>query len=410
MINLIRIMEDRSLLISSKVMGVVGENNAEVLKFIFPKKINDINIPDGSLSYKILTENSTNGYVEYDLNNDEFSIPQELTSDETLSFAIGIFQNNSMIWKSFTYCLIFMPGQNTNAESIVRNAVLKLNYDKLYDALAERDIELPEKSTSPTQTDVDGLISIVENLDDGESIRNAILSDIRGSFTENIGGDFTNKTLAQLVGTAQGEPTGDGVIGDDGEFYPTTVPYNDGEIYRIRAAIGYLANLLTEDTIELSGSYQTVNGSISTIEDELDSIKSKIVDCLNSILDPDEPYTTDLTWTSIKDLVDNLPDDVEEIVTQSISADSDILRSQIDLTVDTIIEQYELTIQPVRGSWTNTINNIYAVCAAISELNHGGEISETVISVPFSYIENGITTNLEFTVIDGKPVIKEMEE
>lgn len=315
MINLIRIMEDRSLLISSKVMGVVGENNAEILKFIFPKKINDINIPDGSLSYKILTENSTNGYVEYDLNNDEFSIPQELTSDETLSFAIGIFQNNSMIWKSFTYCLIFMPGQNTNAESIVRNVVLKLNYDKLYDVLAEDDVELPEKSTSPTQTDVDGLISIVETLDSRASIINEILSDIRESFTENVGGDFTNKTFAEIIGTAQGEPSEDGIVGDDGEFHPYIYPYNDGEIYRIRAAIGYLANTLAEK-IELRGSYQTVNGSISTIEDELDSIKSKIIDCLNSIIAPDEPYTTELAWTNIKQEIQSLPNIVDAEIEQ----------------------------------------------------------------------------------------------
>lgn len=384
--NTIHVTQHRHLIPDSDNFGTVTENNAEILHFEFPDTIDGRDI---NTVFKKLIFINSDGKTTLNIGTDgTVKLSNMLTLREQATIIVELTAPNWK-WLSYPYPIHFtdVPLDVPEIGKIFRDelaAVLheinpstdysSYTWEELLEVVANLDGGAKDKlktaletvkttyglTTEIDDTDVDSLItSMIQMFAD-------MLGAIRSSFTINVGGDFTNKTFAEIIGTAQGEPTGDGVIGDDGEFHSTTVPYNDGEIYRLRAAIGYLADILTEETIELSGSYQTVNGSISTIEDEIDNIKSKIVDCLNSILDPDEPYTTDLTWGSIKDLVDNLPSDVEIIVTQSIAADSDNLRSQIDLTVDTIIEQYELTTQPVRGSWTNTVNNIYAVCAELA--------------------------------------------
>lgn len=68
-------------------------------------------------------------------------------------------------------------------------------------------------------------------------------------------------------------------------------------------------------------------------------------------------------------------------------------------------------INPV-GSTSINQNGTYNVTefAEVVVDVRSGEISETKISVPFKGVVDGAKINLEFTVNNGNPVIKEMEE
>ena len=94
---------------------------------------------------------------------------------------------------------------------------------------------------------------------------------------------------------------------------------------------------------------------------------------------------------------------------QIVKEAQDDYREQFDAALEEIVTEFELDVTLTETEdLADTLSNLSAVCEALA--SGGGEISADNISVPFSYTENGVTTNLEFTVIDGNPVIKEMEE
>lgn len=107
MINLIRVMEDRRLLISSKSAGVTGENNAEILRFIFPEKISNKNASDLTKTFKIY--NSTMEEPRsITLSNDEVNITDSMSNDTSSTIWLELSADN-FLWMSEPYTLIFVP-------------------------------------------------------------------------------------------------------------------------------------------------------------------------------------------------------------------------------------------------------------------------------------------------------------
>lgn len=201
-----------------------------------------------------------------------------------------------------------------------------------------------------------------------------VLRDLRGSFAANVGGGYSNKSLAELVGTAEGD---DSLAGSN-------FAYNNGAIYGIRDVLGYLANAFSEETIE--NSLPKIDGAVETISDSLADIKSNIVATLNAILDPETEYDTDTPWFEIKELVENLPDDVGSQTASAVDSNSAGLRTAVDNAISAIIAEYELDVELVTGTWEATLNNLTAVCAALD-----AQASPPVIQ-PLTATANGTYT------------------
>ncbi|MCQ2484749.1 MAG: hypothetical protein MJ168_05385 [Clostridia bacterium] len=361
MINTIRIFPDRCLMADSNKIGIMGEVNAEILHFVHPAEINGEGIEN--FDCELVFQNEYNGeparYV-YSLEGTDFKIPVELTTSPELVLMVQYLKGSQVKWKS-------CPTTFYLADSI--NDDINNPLDSLRDELrAEEKAEI---------TNV-----------------------LRKSFTYNIGGDFSNASFEDMIGVAR--ESDDGIIDDEGNFEHTII-YDSGELNNLRKALSNLFQTLSE-TIT-TGEEVTAKEAISGINTAWTNLKTEVVSTINNILGTD--YSNNISWEDINRLIQTLPSDVANIVTSSIDDNSDSLREDVDNKIAELCNQYDVDIDILTGSWFATLESISALCEAID--TGGGEITADNISVPFSYTENGVTTNLEFTVIDGNPVIR-MEE
>lgn len=107
MINLIKVLEDRSLLISSKMAGVTGENNAEILRFAFPEKISGKNTSGLTKTLKIYNSTMTEPR-SITLTNDEVNITDSMSNDTSSTIWLELSTDN-FLWMSESYTLVFVP-------------------------------------------------------------------------------------------------------------------------------------------------------------------------------------------------------------------------------------------------------------------------------------------------------------
>lgn len=168
MINLVRIMPDRQLLISSKTIGTIGENNAEIFKFIFPEKINDedIDVFECRLVFNSELFGEPASYV-YTLEGDTFEINESLTASNELILAVQFLKDSEVKWISLPLTLYVAQTANENSE----DPLLKYKEEwelevkeNLADALTESALA-SELSPVPDYNDMslNNMINTVEN-------------------------------------------------------------------------------------------------------------------------------------------------------------------------------------------------------------------------------------------------------
>lgn len=98
MINNILICENRTLIPSSFAIGVVNENNAEILNLKKPRVLNDRAISDFKTH---LVFSNDHGKFETDLDGDLYPLNSTLTTDTSLTLIVQFIDNNVVIWSSF---------------------------------------------------------------------------------------------------------------------------------------------------------------------------------------------------------------------------------------------------------------------------------------------------------------------
>ena len=80
-------------------LGVVGENNANILHFIKPDKINNTNVSEFECTLNF--RNTANKTYTYVLNGDYFSLGKELTVSNTLIMYVRFSKDDIVFWESF---------------------------------------------------------------------------------------------------------------------------------------------------------------------------------------------------------------------------------------------------------------------------------------------------------------------
>lgn len=135
MINLIRILENRTLLISSKIIGVQDESNAEILKIAKPPKINGEDI--SNFTAKPIFKNKNGSFTNkvFD-SNDEIKLTPELTSDDFLEFSVYFLKGNEVIWKSKPITLYLHNDIDNSGNNIVEDTENRIKQE-LIDAVSE---------------------------------------------------------------------------------------------------------------------------------------------------------------------------------------------------------------------------------------------------------------------------------
>lgn len=237
MIRTITVSENRRLTISSDAMGVVTENNAEILHFEFPVTINGE--PISGYTKTVYFSDGVNKFNRPIQSDGTVKIDSGLTAKEQLTFWVEITGENFK-WATFPYDIYF---EFINAD-------------------------LPPAIS---------------------------LGDVQNSFGKNIGGDYSDKEFAELVGE---QPD-----------------YNSGSLYELRAAYERLTTYMTNVA---HTPYRTLNKSLEDLTTTTEQLKAEIVDCLNAILEPEEPYTSESLWDVLKQAIETLPEDVAEKIEQIV--------------------------------------------------------------------------------------------
>ena len=105
MINNIRIFSDRCLIPDNDRIGVQGEINAEILRFIKPDKINGESIDNFDM--RVILESAGERY-KVDIETDELPLAERYTGGDTLTVAVQFLKNNEVKWMSIPLTLILL--------------------------------------------------------------------------------------------------------------------------------------------------------------------------------------------------------------------------------------------------------------------------------------------------------------
>lgn len=106
MIKTIKITPTRLLLIEGKnQIGVISENNAEILKFIKPIRINCE--PIENFAMRVILETAGERY-KVDMESDELPLDERYTGGDTLTVAVQFLKNNEVKWISLPLTLILL--------------------------------------------------------------------------------------------------------------------------------------------------------------------------------------------------------------------------------------------------------------------------------------------------------------
>lgn len=275
MINNITVLENRKLKPTSKKLGVTGENNAEILQFSFPEKIDNHDISELK---KTLYFSNTDGTYSLDIVNNTVELSALLTTQTEATMYVVLTAEN-FLWSSYIYDVTFEQKPDSESGSIL-------------------DIVRKE-------------------------VEDELLVKIRDSFKHNVGGnfDYAEMRLNQLIGDRDEEI--EGIINPQ--------PYHDGVLYTTARKLQTLVNLFTDEitTGSVSGIYDNTN----FLTQETSKIRGYVITAINSTLGTD--YPLDTAWIELVEAVQKLPDDVEVKVDGIVS---DTITETTDTNSSALVE------------------------------------------------------------------------
>lgn len=316
--------------ISRNIVGVQGEKTAEIFEIYVPEKINGVTVGD---EWFVALENKSNGYEEIapaknfeggKVKNYWFTFLERFTTDRTIRFSM-ILRNldGVQIWKSETVDFVFLPAQNFNAESVIRKAVIKLNYDNLYTMLVNAGVITTEPKENPTQADIDLLIAIAREAIDDNTVLDALKQAMIDCFGDGTIIDlYTWEEIeAYLTGyrykfaTWVNQKTDEASPITEERTTDTNIPFSDAKSeinYMLRTLADNIWHIVTG--LPIPSTHVTWQDVRDALEAYPDRIKQQISDELGIILNEltgTEDYS-DLTWEEMKTAVQTLFLEMEE--------------------------------------------------------------------------------------------------
>lgn len=315
MIKNITILQNRKIIFEDfcGLVGTVGEKNAEIFHINVPKEINGTKYDDvanPSYHWYWQCENLHNGYTEGELTPHRdasmhvdywmFSFSQEHTVDLNVKFSVSLRRNNnSVIWSSEAVTFYFLPALNFNAESAVRKAIIKLNYDKLFEMLKEQGVIGGEPLDNPTEADVEGLILAARDaLQD-----KGALAGLKISLAETLGdGTFTNHT------------TFDEII---------------EHIYEYQNHFGDWSHSVSIDTYPITEYGVSGTASYREAKNDINFILQELANNIWSMVTGLPIPSTRITWQNVKDAIEGFSDRIQQNCADEIAV---ILNAMLETT------------------------------------------------------------------------------
>lgn len=105
--------------VSNCILGVTGEKNATILKFVKPLKINDEPVEN----YKMRAVfNNEAGSFPVEVDSDELALGNEITAFSKSILCVQFLKNDEIKWSSFPAKVYFIKGADDSGENVVEKA------------------------------------------------------------------------------------------------------------------------------------------------------------------------------------------------------------------------------------------------------------------------------------------------
>ena len=113
------VCRDKETMLSDDILGVTGENNATILYFVTPEKINGIEISEFEM---IAVFNGTFGNFKKEVKNNELPLTFDLTQSEYVDVSVQFEMDGEIKWKSFDKRFYFVRGNDDSGINVIDTA------------------------------------------------------------------------------------------------------------------------------------------------------------------------------------------------------------------------------------------------------------------------------------------------
>lgn len=113
------VCRDKETMLSDDILGVTGENNATILYFVTPEKINGIEISDFKM---IAVFDGAFGNFKKEVKNNELALTFDLTQSEYVDVSVQFEMYGEIKWKSFDKRFYFVRGNDDSGINVIDTA------------------------------------------------------------------------------------------------------------------------------------------------------------------------------------------------------------------------------------------------------------------------------------------------
>ncbi len=113
------VCRDKETMLSDDILGVTGENNATILYFITPEKINGIEISEFEM---IAVFDGAFGNFKKEVKNNELPLTFDLTQSEYVDVSVQFEMDGEIKWKSFDKRFYFVRGNDDSGINVIDTA------------------------------------------------------------------------------------------------------------------------------------------------------------------------------------------------------------------------------------------------------------------------------------------------
>lgn len=113
------VCRDKDTMLTDDILGVTGENNATILYFITPEKINGIEISEFEM---VAVFSGTYGSFKKIVENNTLSLTSDLTQSNYVDVSVQFVKDNEVKWESFKKRFYFADGNDDSGINVIDTA------------------------------------------------------------------------------------------------------------------------------------------------------------------------------------------------------------------------------------------------------------------------------------------------
>ena len=113
------ICRDDDTLLADDILGVTGENNATILNFAVPERINDTDVSEFEM---IAVFSGTYGNFKKIVENNTLSLTSDLTQTNYVDVSVQFVKDNKVKWESFKKRFYFADGNDDSGINVIDTA------------------------------------------------------------------------------------------------------------------------------------------------------------------------------------------------------------------------------------------------------------------------------------------------